>query len=981
MRACRIFITGLSAGLAYVAAASDLRFAPDGRPLELRFGASVQNRIDAANPGSGFVIRTFNGNATADTRLERVAVDGQRVRVTGSDGWPRLTFDLVRAERYVALKLSRVEGLPRQSLSALRVEINATDAAVRVLALDHMTAVEQRGSRVAVRFDHLWHRHPSDPLGGFALYSGADDGESDAALLDIWVGEDLPKPVVKEDWSRERAARWLEDYYAKFKDMTTLILSAGSEAELYELTSLAASKRIKMIYLHTDTWRGEYWPQKQTHLHVNETVFPKGRADLKRYGEHLDRLGMNLALHYTCGGVGPYDPQRIAGHVSRDLASWCKGRLEAAVAPDAKEIVFRPDPGSDLPFTPGAFCNAPGLRGRFFDTRFFRVGDELIRAGDLADSDGPVWTLRNCQRGVGATTAAAHAAGTEADGLLSAYGQNFAPDTDSPLLAEMAREYAQFANEIGLDQLEYDAYELHRQYPWGPQKFSDAVARHLDHPVISNTSGGRPVASNIELLFSKIRDINQFGYHTVNLSFQLDGHRPATSALDAGFELSALVAKGVRRFQILKPEPMFGVSTNILATHGLRDELFEAFNLWRAVTPLLSEEHIKAMRTNLAPFGNHMQGKDLFTVRKAENGYEVLPTRVMLRRQGDVPWKVGQEFGPVGPRQLGRPGDVFELENPYAAQPARVVIRVLAEMKDDIKGPSAAAAGRAGDALVDSYRSGADAANKAEPGSSGGARAAARLQPLAKEIADQRLAQFAQDGTALVMTAENPRGEAVRLEEGLPSWRRELSMAVGRGIALDIEGDGSGALVLLQLHGRGVRDYVVKVDFKGLRSVVIPHGEASWADGDWGWRFGAKHFDYERVTGVSLGFGYIPARTNPRVRIASLRALTEAPSRLVNPVIRTGSGSLAVQGEVESGCYLRYEGGDVATVHDRNWKKLKTLSVARENYTMPSGFAPVSVTVAEGAPRPWLELQAVVVGEPLRVPASVPGTTRPTEAR
>jgi hypothetical protein len=951
------------------ASASGIRFGVDGRASELQLGTNAQNRVDAQNPGRGFIIRTFTGAATEDTPLKSVSVSGEQLVAAGERGLPRLTFDLARGERYVALKLKRVEGLPAASLAALHIEVVAKDKGVRILPLDYMTRSEQRGSALSAQFCHLWHRHAGDPLGGFALYAADTDAESDEALLEVWCSENLPKPALGEPWTRARARRWLDDYHAKFMDMTTMILGAGSEAELYALTDLAASKGVKMIYLHTDTWRGEYWPKERTHVHVNEAVFPKGRADLKRYAANLDSRGMNLALHYTCGGIGPSDPQRIAGHVSRDLASWCKGRLAEAAGPEARDLKLQPAPGSDIPFAAGPFGNGPGLRGHFFETGFVRVDDEIVRVGTFEDLDKPVWTLRGCQRAYGATAAAAHAAGAEAAGLLSAYGQNFVPDNDSPLLDEVAREFAAFANEIGLDQLEYDAYEIHRSTPWGPQKFSDAVARHLDHPVISNTSGGRPVASNIELLFSRIRDINQFGYHTVNLSLQLDGHRPATSALDAGFELSSLVAKGVRRFQILKPEPMFGVSTNILTTHGLADELFGAFNLWREVTPLLSEENLKAMRANLAPFGNHMQGKDLFQVRKSAGRYELIPTRVMLRRQGDVPWKVGQEFGPVGPRQLGRPGDVFVLENPYAAQPARFVIRVLAELSGASASPAAGSSVRAGDALVDSYRSGADAAGKAEP-AAGGSRAtqAAALQPLAKEIANQRLAQFAQDGETLLMTAENPRAEAVRLEEGLPSWRREFSMASGRGIAMDIEGDGSGALVLLQLHGRGVRDYVVKVDFKGPRSIMIPSGEASWADGNWGWRFGAKHFDYDRVAGVSLGFGEIPAKTNPKVRISRLRALVDAPSKLVSPVIRTGAGALRVEGEIESGCYLRYDNGDIATVYDRNWRKLRELPVVRTDYVMPSGFAPVSVTVAAGAPLPWLELQAIVEGEPIRVP-------------
>jgi hypothetical protein len=111
----------------------------------------------------------------------------------------------------------------------------------------------------------------------------------------------------------------------------------------------------------------------------------------------------------------------------------------------------------------------------------------------------------------------------------------------------------------------------------------------------------------------------------------------------------------------------------------------------------------------------------------------------------------------------------------------------------------------------------------------------------------------------------------------------------------------------------------------------------------------------------------IPPRTNPRVRISNLRVMCDVPSKLVNPVIRTGTGSLTVKGEIASGWYLRYDGGDVATVHDRNWKKLRTLSVVRDGYVMPAGFAPVRVDVADGTPQPWIELQTIVSGEPIAV--------------
>ncbi|MCY2995614.1 MAG: hypothetical protein NTY19_48360 [Planctomycetota bacterium] len=948
-----------------------MHFAADGSVAGFHKSAGAANLVQTGQPGRGFVVRTFTGAAIDEVRLEKVELRGDALLVSRDGQPPRLTFQVTRQGRYLALKLKRVEGLPTVSLAALHFELNCTGTDVKVLSLDYMTRVQQQGGAIRVQFNYLWHRKPGDPLGGFALYVANNDEEEDDALANIWSHEDLPRPMLSEPWTREHVLRWIDDYYGQFKDLTTMILAAKSEAELYELTAVAQQRGIKIIYLHTDTWRGEYWPMEHSHVHVNQQVFPRGRADLKRYSEYLAQRGIHLALHYVCGGIGPKDPQRIAAHVDRNLAAWGHGELAHPIEASTREIRFRPAAGCEFPLVSGIGNNSPGVMEHIWEPHFVRIDEEIVRVGEFVDLDQPIWTLRNCQRGYGATAAAAHAPGAETVGLLAAYGQNFVPDTDSPLLVEMAREYAEFANEVHLGQLEYDGYEIHGQYPWGPRKFSDLVARHLDHAVVSNTSNGAPVASNLELRFSKIRKINQFGYHTVNLSFQLDDHRPATSILDAWFELSSLIANGVRRFQVLKPEPMFGVSTEILATHGLTEELFTALALWREVLPRMSQDQLAAMRQTFTPFGNHMQGKDLFQVRRAADHYEVIPTRVMVRKQGDVPWLVGQEFGPVGPRQIGRPGQRFELENPFHAQPAAFVIRVLAEHGESRGGPGASAAPRAGDSIVDSYRSGADAVGQSpadRAAVTAVSHAPQNLQPKATEIHNQRFAQFAQEGDALWMHAENPRAEALKVEKDLPTWPIQFSMNAGRGLALELIGDGSGAVLLVQLHGRGVRDYVVKIDFTGPRSVTIPAGETSWADGNWGWRFGAKHFDYNHVSSVSLGFGLIPPRTNPKVRVANLRTLVDVPSKLIDPVIHTGEGHLAVHGEITSGCYLRYDGGTSASVHDRNWKKLKDLKVTLENYRMPAGQAPVWVDVVNGSPRPWLELQTVVTGAPMIVP-------------
>ena len=361
-------------------------------------------------------------------------------------------------------------------------------------------------------------------------------------------------------------------------------------------------------------------------------------------------------------------------------------------------------------------------------------------------------------------------------------------------------------------------------------------------------------------------------------------------------------------------------------------------------------------------------------IREIRDAYEVVPTR-FLTRSTDAPAMVGVESAPQSPRQFIQPGQVLQFNNPYAAQPLTWTIRVLSETGTSSTGlQSVTRDGR--QAIVDQYLTGVGSAQAGSspaqatgkpPGQPDQARVAVVLQPKAAEVQNQRYATFSQDGNAVIVSAENPRPEDFWQGEDLPRWGRSAAMP-GRGISLDVTGDGSGAVLVVQLFSGGPRDYVVKVDFTGKRTIVIPTGEVSWADGRWGRRAGTEWFQYDRISAVAMGFGYIPAQTSPRVRVENLQLLADSPSKLVNPTIATGAGELGVLGEVETGRYLRYIGGDKAGVYDENWHLLRQLPVTRRGYLMPAGPAPVSVRVANGAPLPWLEAQFFAEGQPIRIP-------------
>jgi hypothetical protein len=166
------------------------------------------------------------------------------------------------------------------------------------------------------------------------------------------------------------------------------------------------------------------------------------------------------------------------------------------------------------------------------------------------------------------------------------------------------------------------------------------------------------------------------------------------------------------------------------------------------------------------------------------------------------------------------------------------------------------------------------------------------------------------------------------------------------------------------------------VDFTGRRYVEIPHGEAAYALSKWGWRFAAsKGANYASIRNLSLGFGYLPAGSEASLKVSGLKALKEIPVPLTDPVIATAQGTLSVQGLVPNEHYLEYQGGQTATLYDANWNKVAELPVQAENAMVPAKDSPITVKTAQSGPLPWLEVQFLTRGEPIRV--AKPGAEGP----
>lgn len=972
--------------LAWVALAAGEVVLPCGRfALKLdeqgRSFAATRTADGAAllRPGArheGLALVDPDGTATPLPVVRRLA-DG-RVEFAAAGGQPAVVFAVRAGERHLAFRLSELRGIESSQRETLRFTlVGGPD--LRLLPLDYMTETTGGVGLLRVTWPALWNRHPANPAGGFALYERTGDDDEDETLLRLWVEEGLPHPRVDGPWDLARARAWVRAWQSRFTDRSQLILAAKSPDELRAGLALARRANLRQVYLFTDVWRPDaFWPDKHTHVDVNPAVFPRGEADLRAFAEEARAAGMYLALHSISAGIGKSDPRRVGAKPDPRLASWGEGQLVGAVDAKTGTLRVRLAPGQVLPSEDprrGKFPSV-GERGATIETNWLKVGEEIVRFdAALRQADGSYELLR-CRRGVGTTPAVAHATATTVVGLYAPYGANFVPGNDTTLLAEMAAEYAGLVERCLVEHVEFDGAEIHAYEGfWGYRKYATLVYQSLTRPTTAHDSrGGRPDCwFEYRLNSSKRLMAGACAYSHGNwtVPVALDGPaRPASNLLEAHFVLSQGHLGGA--LGLAKPEPMFGVDVERFARHGQADDFLEALRTWTEVNRRLTPEQHRVIAATFRPpagprslnFSHHVRSEAVWVAREHADRFELTPTTVLRRAQGDILWHVGQEHGPVAPKQFALAGQAVELVNPLADRPVDFVVRVLPAFD-----PAAPTVRPPPPART---KSGAGAGGPAAfvAGNAAGPVAPAPGRPTNYDLfpakpfhageASSRQTSF-EDGELFVTDAALADGPGRQVDD-FPGWSVDLDLTRHRGLACTVEGDGSGALLLLQV---GRRDYVIPLDFTGEREIVIPHGEVAWARADWGWRPETKHNDYADVRRVQVGLPQWVRPGRHQATITRLRALAEIPRPLVDPVVRVGERVLRLRGTVPSGFYLKYENGR-ALVFDPDWRPAGELG-AEGALTAPAGAARYRVDDAGDGPAPWLELQFSVRGEPMTV--------------
>ena len=835
---------------------------PSGKALAVRADLPVFTVVDRDPQGTPTTI------PLCDIRLN----GPDRLIARSADGLRQVEFAVSRGVRHCAWRIAALTGIATDR-AILRMAFHDISGAhrLRAIDLDWMSEVRSNDRWFEYSLDHLGHPVAPGNLGGVALYVAADDADEDEALLHIWVDEQLPHPRVSGSWTLDAARAWMQRWQLRYADRSQLILDGKDLAELRAGIPFAQRMQAKEIYLYTQTWRSDnFWPGRNGHVHINRAVFPRGEEDLRAFSDEVAAKGMLLKLHYVSGGIGMNDAIRIGTRPDRRLASWVKGTVAQAVGADERTIAFTPSSPVPMLLGDGHTLGRPRDLPLLFEYNVVRLDDELVEVGSFETTEHNSWLLTGCRRGVCGTVRAAHAVGGDGAGLVVPYGQNFVPDNDSPLLEEMAREFAGMVERCHIANTEFDGAGINcYDGDWGYRKFATLVYQNIPQPVAAHDSSGSAPRCNFEYRFNATRRLLRgscpFTTGGWNAPVQLDSpSRAATRMLDAHFFLSQGHYGGAQGLS--RPEPMFSVSAASLLQFGLTERMLQAVTDWKAVSRLMSDEqHARLQATLTVPApglpgrSHHLVSPLVQVARATAEGYAIVPVRVLTRTAGDIPWQLSQEHGPLGPRQFVKAGEPVELDNPDRPQVPGFIIRVLWAFVPD--GNQVAVAG---DGSAQGQRVASDiftAGNDQKSAKPVGVPANLLMMPAAhQEVHNRGYSVVSRDGDRLRVVADHAVEKANWETDALPSWNSRLDLTGRRGVGLEIDGDGSGATLLIQIGGNGMRDYAVPIDFTGRRWVEIPSGEVAWYQACWGWRMDTKHCDYATIAEVRLGFGFIPPR-------------------------------------------------------------------------------------------------------------------------
>jgi hypothetical protein len=214
-------------------------------------------------------------------------------------------------------------------------------------------------------------------------------------------------------------------------------------------------------------------------------------------------------------------------------------------------------------------------------------------------------------------------------------------------------------------------------------------------------------------------------------------------------------------------------------------------------------------------------------------------------------------------------------------------------------------------------------------------QATPNLAPIG-DPANIRLLQPVSPGTIQAPGVQNAMPGALAQRIG---FNTPLNLTSHRALAvqLDVEGaeqaPGKSPVLNIQLDTGGAfyRDYYIDLDFRGLKTVILPEAgtqrmlpEFRPASSNYSFKSATGPFNYGHVDALNVRWMRFASGSGVRCYLKFVEALQERPNTLSNIEVSAGASKIVIPGTLQTGDYAEYWGEGLIRVFDRNGVQLRT---------------------------------------------------------
>ncbi|MDZ7617392.1 MAG: LamG-like jellyroll fold domain-containing protein [Patescibacteria group bacterium] len=628
------------------------------------------------------------------------------------------------------------------------------------------------------------------------------------------------------------------------------------------------------------------WWTSLGHYEPREAYFPGGLAEMKATADRIRAAGLKPGIHTLTACISPNDPW-VTPVPSPDLIASQSYALARPISATDKAVFVTevPAAGHDVIWSYSGNGNA------------LRVGNELIRYSGI--SREPPYAFLDCERGAFKTEASAHAEGTAVDYLQQRYIA-FYPEPDSALADELADRIARVYNECGLEMIYFDGSEgMMSRYGIDTMRWK--IFQRLHGGVTEASCWGHnswwfhsrlgawdhPVWAMKQFHDGHIRGASRYRLSEL-LEPQLGWWAPrGPSAIARGHFLDEMEYFGLKNLAIDGPMSIQGVHAVGRPWNARIEELLTVLG-WYERVRLARYFDDATLESLVTP------GKDFRLRQNAEGRWRLTPVHMAKHRVS----------------AMGNGSERWTAENPFAAQPLRVRLEALYGVAPHDDPQAVALADFADLELLDNRHSAPGVTAEVELVTDDVKAGGRSLRLRAKNAGETSRGAWTQIGT----TYKHPY----------------FSMAPGDAMGLWVKGDGSGALLNLQIrspreyHGC-IADHYIDLDFTGWRYVELLLRERdSERLTDYAWPYGGdgshaiyrNAVDLAHISEVNVLVNEIPAGGQIDILLSPIHSLPSKRVELTNPALAIGGTKVVLPVTMQSGQYIELEGMDDCVLYD-----------------------------------------------------------------